>query len=492
MTAPSPTSKPSSSLKLQATGHLVAVASLSPSAGSSPTPSKSGSQDIGTWNGAYEVAETRKPELMRDYASHLASLQGKATTKRIILSSEFVENAMNRLLKDQEKKQWRLPLLGNNVIVRRQAEKLTKYLLWADPVVKSAVSTQPYVALAWSSLSILLPNVVSWNDWVGKACEIEDIAKDCSILISLDNEKEIRERWDRQLCEIQESHEILQEIQRVRDESRRHGADVNSKDGDSGTALHIASTYNYPNNVLASLESGADVNHTDERHGPALDGAFREGNREIVNILLEKEADVKGKDIVTVLLESGTDVDYYDPIDGTALLGACCPGHREVFKILLENGALDFEHGYYGSALHVACNDLKQPDKYVYSDMRYNHQTHGTPLQTASKRGGQLIIKILLAIGDNPNIRSGDGSSATQEASFHGHQAVVDMSLNDGAHVNFQGEGNYTTLQMAAREGHRTLVALLLDHGADVTIKGELYGTALDAATEQGHTEWKC
>ncbi|KAJ5154548.1 uncharacterized protein N7500_009987 [Penicillium coprophilum] len=76
MTAPSPTSKPASRLKSQATGHLVvvasssstsvkpaqpqteqAVASLSPSAGSSPIPSRSGSQDIGAWNGAYEVAE---------------------------------------------------------------------------------------------------------------------------------------------------------------------------------------------------------------------------------------------------------------------------------------------------------------------------------------------------------------------------------------------------------------------------------------------------
>lgn len=94
---------------------------------------------------------------MTDYASHLASLQVNPTSKKDISNSEFVEDVVKQLLEDREKKQWRLPLLGNNVIIRKQTEKLAKFLLWSDPVVKSAVSTQPYAALAWSSVSILLP-----------------------------------------------------------------------------------------------------------------------------------------------------------------------------------------------------------------------------------------------------------------------------------------------------------------------------------------------
>lgn len=174
--APSTSSIPASSLSLPATGPSVATAShspttvsgaqlqtgqavvsLSPSAGSSPTPSISASQDIDTWNRAYEIAEDREPELMTDYASHLASLQVNPTSKKDISNSEFVEDVVKQLLEDREKKQWRLPLLGNNVIIRKQTEKLAKFLLWSDPVVKSAVSTQPYAALAWSSVSILLP-----------------------------------------------------------------------------------------------------------------------------------------------------------------------------------------------------------------------------------------------------------------------------------------------------------------------------------------------
>ncbi|CAI7577913.1 unnamed protein product [Penicillium glandicola] len=281
------------------------VVSLSSYAGSSLAPSTSASQDIDTWNRAYEVAENREPELMTDYASHLASLQGSPTTKRDISSSEFVENVVNQLLEDREKKQWRLSLLGNNVIIRKQAEKLAKVLLWSDPIVKSVVHTQPYAALAWSSVSILLPvglrfplaanravtpdeamlkgfnsisdvqvywtifeetyltsshrqhyenlveplaklysyiieyqaraichlsktqlsrgwqNVAGGNNWAGKTSEIEALSKACSSLISHDNEKEIRERWNHQLHEIKESSAILKEIRQILDESQR-------------------------------------------------------------------------------------------------------------------------------------------------------------------------------------------------------------------------------------------------------------------------------
>ncbi|KAJ5210754.1 hypothetical protein N7491_010563 [Penicillium cf. griseofulvum] len=301
-----------------------------------------------------------------------------------------------------------------------------------------------------------------------------------------------------------------------------NGADVNSKGGSFGTTLYIASSHNQPDIVLGLIERGADINYTHELFGTALHGACYRGHREVVKILLENGADVNSQggsfgttlyiastqnypDIVTILLENGADVNYYDPMDGTALLGACHKGYREVVKILLEHGAVDLKHGYYGSALHAACDNLKQLDvsddidqsqiailllkNGPDADMHYNHQTHGTPLQTASKRGGELVVEILLAIGADPNVRGGDGSSAIQEASLYGHQGVVELLLKNGADVNLQGEGKSTALQMAAREGRRELVALLLDHGADVTIKGELYGTALDAATEHGDTE---
>lgn len=40
---------------------------------------------------------------------------------------------------------------------REQVERLAKFVLWSDEIVKSALSAQPYAALACSGVSIALP-----------------------------------------------------------------------------------------------------------------------------------------------------------------------------------------------------------------------------------------------------------------------------------------------------------------------------------------------
>ncbi|KAF5860120.1 hypothetical protein ETB97_002027 [Aspergillus alliaceus] len=69
----------------------------------------------------------------------------------------WVESAVSKLLKDREEKQLRVSVRSHDIRIRTQVERLAKLLLWADPVVRAAVSTQTYAALAWSSVSILLP-----------------------------------------------------------------------------------------------------------------------------------------------------------------------------------------------------------------------------------------------------------------------------------------------------------------------------------------------
>jgi ankyrin repeat protein len=188
------------------------------------------------------------------------------------------------------------------------------------------------------------------------------------------------------------------------------------------------------------LENGADVN--------------REGGEVRTTLYIASALDYP--DIVLALIERGADINYNEKLHGTALLGDCSRGCPEVVKILIENGAIDLEHVFFGSALHAACDNLKQLDgsddidqsqiailllKHgAVTSLHYNHQTHGTPLQTAPKRGGKLV-EMLLALGADPNFRGGDGSSAIQEASLYGNQGVVELLLKNEADVNFQGDG---------------------------------------------------
>jgi hypothetical protein len=96
----------------------------------------------------------REPDLMADYSRHLAARHDAAG---LLSTPQSVESVVKQLLDDREMKQWRISLLGRDVKVRKQAEKLVKFLLWSDGIVKSAVSAQPYAALAWSGVSVLLP-----------------------------------------------------------------------------------------------------------------------------------------------------------------------------------------------------------------------------------------------------------------------------------------------------------------------------------------------
>lgn len=131
------------------------AASAQAAASSSTIPALS--DDIDPWTRAYEICRDREPELMADYKTHLGSLQDNAAASGDLASPRSVESVVNKLLENREKKQWRVTLLHKDIKIREQAERLAKFLLWSDPIVKNALKSQPYAALAWSGVSLLLP-----------------------------------------------------------------------------------------------------------------------------------------------------------------------------------------------------------------------------------------------------------------------------------------------------------------------------------------------
>ncbi|PMD14051.1 hypothetical protein NA56DRAFT_404439 [Hyaloscypha hepaticicola] len=120
------------------------------------TPSTDDSVDL--WELAYEKFRAQEPELAEDYTKQLL---GNATASTDLASRQCVETALKKLLEDREKKQWKISFSGHSMKVRKQADRLTKFLQWSDPLVKAAVSAQPYAALAWSGVGLLLPLLTS-------------------------------------------------------------------------------------------------------------------------------------------------------------------------------------------------------------------------------------------------------------------------------------------------------------------------------------------
>lgn len=111
------------------------------------------------WARAYEILEAREPELMGDFKKHL-TLSQDGTDPSTVRS---VESIAKGLVKRRDDNQWRVLLLGKRVHIRRQIERLAKFVLWVDNAVKPVLVTQPYAMLAWSGASLFFLVCQLWS-----------------------------------------------------------------------------------------------------------------------------------------------------------------------------------------------------------------------------------------------------------------------------------------------------------------------------------------
>ncbi|KAM9873437.1 Ankyrin repeat domain-containing protein 50-like protein 3 [Verticillium dahliae] len=179
------------------------------------------------------------------------------------------------------------------------------------------------------------------------------------------------------------------------------------------------------------------------------------GHHVVVNLLLEKGADVEAKDsgynrtplswaaekgrdaVVKLLLEKGADVEAKDSGYRTPLSRAAGNGRAAVVKLLLEKGA-----------------DVETKDG------RYDHRT---PLSRAADNGHEAIVKLLLEKGANIEAKDGLGQTPLWRAAECGHEAVVKLLLVEkGASVTVATKDGRTPLHLASRNGHIEVVKLLL------------------------------
>ncbi len=110
------------------------------------------------WLQAYEALESRDKDLVAAYEHQLAGLAPTITNSADpSLSPELIKTIINSNLQDREAHQWVVNLGKKPVKVREQGEKVIKFILWSKDIVSQALSAQPYAALAWSGVSILLP-----------------------------------------------------------------------------------------------------------------------------------------------------------------------------------------------------------------------------------------------------------------------------------------------------------------------------------------------
>lgn len=250
----------------------------------------------------------------------------------------------------------------------------------------------------------------------------------------------------------------------------------------------------------------------------ALHYAADSGNAAIVELLLEKGADVnlkaklyqesalhfatwaRSERCVELLLEYGADIGARKKEGTSALQMAARDGNETLVRLLIDNGAdihMTDNHGC--QALQYAVETAQTDIVYLLlvkdADINggFSAECRGdTPLYKAVHFGHQDMVEILIAEGADIAIRNTLGRTALHEAAATGQDAIARLLVECGANVNTRVSSRamdcgMTPLLFAADQGHVGTVGLLIELGAWIDWKDSDGWTALNMAEHATH-----
>uniref|UniRef100_A0A8C9S0K3 Poly [ADP-ribose] polymerase n=1 Tax=Scleropages formosus TaxID=113540 RepID=A0A8C9S0K3_SCLFO len=247
----------------------------------------------------------------------------------------------------------------------------------------------------------------------------------------------------------------------------RKGANVNEKNKDFMTPLHVAAERAH-NEILEVLQKhGAKMNALDTLGQTALHRAALAGHLQTCRLLLSYGADPAivslqgftaaqmGNEAVQQILNENipvrnSDVDY-------RLLEAAKAGDLDTVKQLC-------------SPQNVNCRDLEG--------------RHSTPLHFAAGYNRVSVVDYLLHHGADVHAKDKGGLVPLHNACSYGHYEVAELLVRHGASVNVADLWKFTPLHEAAAKGKYEICKLLLKHGADPTKKNRDGNTPLDMVKE--------
>ncbi len=176
--------------------------------------------------------------------------------------------------------------------------------------------------------------------------------------------------------------------------------------------------------VKRLLQSGADINATDERGRTAVMAATYEQHADTVAALIEAGADINLRDdnlnnvflyagaeglpeILRLAIDAGADVTLTNRYGGTALIPAADRGHVDIVEELLTRTDVDVNH----------INNLNWTallEAIILGDGGENHQR---------------IVKLLLDHGADVHLADGEGVTPLQHAKARGYKEIERMLL---------------------------------------------------------------
>ena len=180
-----------------------------------------------------------------------------------------------------------------------------------------------------------------------------------------------------------------------------------------------------------------------------------------------------------ILHDNGADPNVEGYLQTTALHSAAYYGDLQMVQVLLELNAnvssrkdtgdtplhylsLDFHSGPKHSQLHNVSRVLLEHG----ADVNARNNGFSTALHIAGQVGRIDVVRVLLEHGADVNARKDDHSTALHSAARWGGFEVVRVLLEHGASVGAEDNDGETPIQWASRSGDSGIIKLLSGHGA--------------------------
>ncbi|XP_026995835.2 poly [ADP-ribose] polymerase tankyrase-1 isoform X2 [Tachysurus fulvidraco] len=280
----------------------------------------------------------------------------------------------------------------------------------------------------------------------------------------------------------------------------RKGANVNEKNKDFMTPLHVVAERAH-NDILEVLQKhGAKMNAVDTLGQTALHRAALAGHLQTCRLLLSYGADPAvvslqgftaaqmGNEAVQQILNENvpvrnSDVDY-------RLLEAAKAGDLDTVKdhqtnSLFSSHLVDQNRT---ERLKKICSSSKEQYHQLCSAQNVNCRDlegrHSTPLHFAAGYNRVAVVEYLLHHGADVHAKDKGGLVPLHNACSYGHYEVAELLVRHGASVNVADLWKFTPLHEAAAKGKYEICKLLLKHGADPTKKNRDGNTPLDMVKE--------
>jgi quinoprotein dehydrogenase-associated probable ABC transporter substrate-binding protein len=202
----------------------------------------------------------------------------------------------------------------------------------------------------------------------------------------------------------------------------RHGAQIDSRDGEGNTPLINATRFGHVDVATYLIEHKADVKQADHTNWTPLMFAAWTDNPELVTVLIHRGASLETRDA-----------------DGlTPLAVALQNGKVEAAQVLVDAGA-----------------DVNAP----VANGGY------TPLMLASIAGSTDLANALIKHGAQVNAVNSGGVTALMIAAAGNHSGVAELLLKSGADINARTQDGRTALSIAQANNNEPLIRLLQGAG---------------------------